>query len=117
MLTLTDIFLLVGIVFVGAAAQLCLKKGADAGKTSHFLQSFFQPWVLIGVTLMITNMLALVWVLRYLPLTLVMPATSLIYVFVPSGAMLLFKERLQTRFWFGALLIVVGIMVIAAGRR
>ena len=112
-MTLPDVFLLIGIAFVGAVAQLCLKRGAELSKQGHFLKSFFKPWVLSGITLLMVNMLGLIWVLRRLPLTLVMPITALLYILVPAGALLLFKERLRPLFWFGALLIAAGIIVIA----
>jgi len=111
MLTLMDGLLLTGIAFVGAVAQLCLKRGADLGRPGHFLRSLFQPWVVMGIILMIANVLAFVWILRRLPLTTVIPVTALVYVLVPTGALLLFKERLRPQFWLGALLIMVGIAV------
>ena len=113
MLTLADGLSLTGIAFVGAAAQLCLKRGADLGGPGHFLRSLFQPWVIMGVMLMIANVLAMIWILRRLSLTTVIPITALVYVLVPTGALLLFKERLRPQFWIGALLIMVGIAVIA----
>ena len=112
MLTVTDALLLVGLAFVGAAAQLCLKQGANQSRPGYFLRSLFRPWVLIGVLLMVANMLTLTWILRRLPLTAVVPVTAVVYVLVPVGALLFFKERLQPRFWLGALLIAAGIVVI-----
>jgi len=114
MLTLPDTLLLLGLAFLGAAAQLCLKRGANLRGSGHFLRSLFQPWVMAGAALMAANALAMVWVLRRLPLTLAIAITSLVYVLVPMGALLFFKEKLLPRFWFGALLIVTGIIVIAA---
>jgi drug/metabolite transporter (DMT)-like permease len=113
MLTFADAILLAGIAFMGAIAQLCFKRGANLGRSGHFIRSLLHPWIIIGVVLMAANMLALVWILRRLPLTSVMPATALVYVFVPIGALFFFGERLHIRFWLGALLIVVGIAVIA----
>lgn len=114
MLTLLDSLLLVGIACVGAAAQLCLKRGANLTKAGHFLQSLFRPWVIAGAVLMAANMLAMIWMLRRLPLTVVIPLTALVYVLVPTGALVFFGERLRARFWLGALLIGAGIVVVAA---
>ena len=114
MLTVMDGLLLTGIALVGAAAQLCLKRGADLGGAGHFLRSLFRPWVIMGVMLTGANMLALVWILRRLPLTSVLPVTALVYVLVPVGAFFFFGERLRPWFWGGALLIMGGVVVIAA---
>ena len=113
MLTLMDILLLIGIALIGATAQLCLKQGADSRRSSNFIRSIFQPWILTGAALMAANILALIWILRRLPLTLVMPVTALVYILVPIGAFLFFKERMLPRFWFGAVFIVTGIVIIA----
>jgi drug/metabolite transporter (DMT)-like permease len=114
MLTITDGLLLAGLAFLGAAAQLCLKRGADLGRPGHFVQSLFRPWVVTGVALMATNMLVIIWILRRLPLTSVMPITALIYALVPMGASLFFGEKLRPKFWLGAFLIMAGIIMSAA---
>jgi|GEM_PF-3039082 len=113
MLTLADILLLIGLAFLGATAQLCFKRGANLGGSGNFLRSLFQPWVITGAVLMAANTLVMVWALRRLPLTSAIAITSLAYVLVPTGAFLFFKERLLPLFWFGALLIITGIVVIA----
>ena len=114
MLTAADGLLLAGMAFVGAAAQLCLKRGADLGRAGHFALSFFRPWVIAGVLLLAANMLIMVWMLRRLPLTAVLPVTAFVYILVPIGAFVFFGERPQPLFWFGACLIVAGIAVAAA---
>ncbi|MDR2475379.1 MAG: EamA family transporter [Bacteroidales bacterium] len=113
MLSLTGIFLLTGLAGIGAAAQLCLKRGADQGRTERFLQALFRPYVFAGLFLTGVNMLALVWILRRLPLTSVIPMMALVYVLVPVGALFFFEEKLRPRFWTGALLIVTGIIITA----
>jgi drug/metabolite transporter (DMT)-like permease len=112
MLTVPDIFLLTGVALVGAAAQLCLKLGALPHRPVG-PGMFLQPCVFLGILLLLTNVLALVWVMRRLPLTLVMPLTALTHVFVPAGAAVFFRESLKRRFWTGALLLVAGVGIIA----
>jgi drug/metabolite transporter (DMT)-like permease len=69
--------------------------------------------VITGIVLLTADTLALVWMLRRLPLTSVIPVTALVYVLVPIGAHVFFREKLRPRFWFGVLLIVAGVTIIA----
>jgi len=103
---------LVGIAVLGALAHLCLKQGAVRRKAAwHSL--FLQPWTVLGVALMGAGVILTSLMLRKYPLTLVMPLTALIYIFVPLGSMLFLKEQQRPQFWAGAVFIVTGIAIIS----
>jgi hypothetical protein len=106
--------ILVGLAVVASLAHLCLKLGALKRRKGSIVSFFFQPWVMAGVALTGINAIALSLVMRTLPLTVVMPLTSLIYIFVPLGAVLFFKEKVKTQFWGGGLLIIAGIAVLSS---
>ena len=103
---------LIGLAIVLSSAHMCLKLGALKRRKGSIVSFFFQPWVVAGVVLTAFNAIALSYVMRSLPLTVVMPLTSLIYIFVPLGAVLVFKEKVKPQFWAGGLLIIVGIAVL-----
>ena len=104
--------MLVGLAAIGAVAHLCLKAGAQKRRPGSFWSFFFQPWIVAGVALTGLNAIAVSAIMRFLPLTVVMPLTSLIYIFVPIGAMLVFKEKVKPKFWGGGILILIGIVIL-----
>jgi EamA-like transporter family. len=112
MIDLATLAILVGLAMVGAMAHLCLKYGAQKRRPGSFISFFFHPGVVAGVALTAFNSVALSAIMRSLPLTVVMPTTSLVYIFVPLGAVLVFKEKVKPRFWGGGFLIIAGIAVL-----
>lgn len=105
---------LIGLALVLSSAHICLKLGALKRRQGSVISFFFQPWVVAGVALTAFYAVALSYVMRSLPLTVVMPLTSLIYIFVPLGAVLVFKEKVKPRFWAGGVLIIVGIAALSS---
>lgn len=113
MLNAVQIGVLLATSVLSASAQLCFKKGAEGGKGGGILRILDQPWLLLGIILMVINVLAFTWVLRKVPLTAAMPFVALVYVLVPLGARYFFSEHLLPRFWIGVLLIGGGILLTA----
>lgn len=112
MLTGQQIGLLLGVTALSALAQLCLKQGArTCGK--GLLSMALQPWVWLGIGLMVLSVLTYAWILRQAPLTAAMPFAALVYVLVPIGARSFFAETLLPRFWAGVLLIGCGVILTA----
>ncbi|MDR1243415.1 MAG: hypothetical protein LBM00_11655 [Deltaproteobacteria bacterium] len=112
MLTVTELLLLLFLAVIGAVSQLCLKRAANTRRPGNVLDFMFSPWVVAGVSLMLGNILALTVLMRRLPLTLVMPLTAMVYVFVPFGGKFFFHEKLKRSFWLGCIGIVLGISMI-----
>lgn len=98
---------------MAASSQLCLKRGSMQVCGKGFADQLFQPWLWLGVMLMLCNILIFTWVLRQVPLTTAMPFAALVYVLVPLGAQHFFSEYLLPRFYIGVLLIAVGVALSA----
>ena len=112
MLTALQIGSLLGMTALSALAQLSLKQGArTCGK--GLLSVALQPWVWLGIGLMVLSVLIYAWILRQTPLTAAMPFAALVYVLVPIGARSFFAETLLPRFWAGVLLIGCGVILTA----
>lgn len=107
--TLMDFMAMLGIALMGACAQLFLKKAS--GAETSFIRTILNIWTISGITLMLACTLWTASLLRSLPLTVVLPVTSLIYIFVPLGARLLFNEKVSKRFWVGGFCLIVGIII------
>ena len=63
--------------------------------------------VLYGITI-----LAWVWVLRTMPLSVAYSAVALVFVLVPGLAIWLFKEPVTPQFAIGAVLIAAGVCLV-----
>lgn len=112
MLTGLQIGLLLAMSALSALAQLCLKQGARTCGNG-LLSMALQPWVWLGIGLMVLSVLIYAWILRQAPLTAAMPFAALVYVLVPIGARSSFAETLLPRFWAGVLLIGCGVVLTA----
>jgi drug/metabolite transporter (DMT)-like permease len=115
MITFNQVLLFSGVILIAllvAGSHLCIKKGASAQNKhkSCRLNKWF--WTLTGIFLNVAAFLCQILILRHLPLIVVYPIGSLVYILVPLGALYLLKERLKPRFWVGACAIIVGVCVI-----
>ena len=105
------------VVAANVGGQLLFKMAADQVKDENNLASLLlrlptipAMWgavILYGVTI-----LAWVWVLRVMPLSVAYSAVALVFVLVPILAVWLFKEQLSPQFLIGTALIVVGVCLV-----
>lgn len=100
----TEIVQCLAAVLSSTLSQLCIKASSAAAHRGLAL-----GWLGCAVALLFGSVVLAVLVLRSLPLSRLMPFAALAYVLVPLGAHVVFGERLTTRFWWGALCIVVGV--------
>lgn len=95
-----------------ATGQLLFKVGANYLHESGTFFCFrvavvlFFAFSLYGVTT-----IGWVWVLQKVDLGKVYPLMALAFVFVPVGSYFLFGERFHIHYFFGVVLILIGIMV------
>ena len=113
--TALSLSLALATVFLNGAAQLLLRGAATRGADPT------QPLTLLKSPMFITALFAygasvLTWtaVLRKVPLTVATPFVALAYVVVPVAAKLIFDDELAPRMVLGMLLVVVGVVVVAA---
>ena len=102
-------FLLLLMTMLGTVAAVFFKKAA--GK--EILKSFFDVNLYIGVFLYLIAAVLNVYILKYLDYSLVLPMTSLTYIWTVLVSYLVFKEKIVKQKLFGVLLILVGAVFIA----
>ncbi|WP_310531762.1 EamA family transporter [Novosphingobium sp.] len=117
-MTNNQVAALLGISALLAAGQTLFKfaamrlKGAGEASSNLFglalIPSFWLALVLYGL-----GTLLWIYILQTVPLSRAYPFMALAFVMVPLLAVLLFSERLNLTYAFGALLIVAGVVVTA----
>ena len=117
-MTLRKYLVLVAMVVFGSLGDLFLKHGMNSlGPISlhdwpHAITALFNPWVALGVVLLIGFFAAYSSALSWADLTYVMPATSLGYVFIAVLSVFILHENVSLTRWIGILLISSGVAVI-----
>jgi drug/metabolite transporter (DMT)-like permease len=116
--SLRKYLVLVAMVVFGSLGDLLLKRGMNAvGHISihdwtHAITALFNPWVAVGVLLLIGFFAAYSSALSWADLTYVMPATSLGYVFIALLSVFVLHENVSVTRWIGIILISSGVAVI-----
>ena len=105
------------VVASNVGGQLLFKLAADQVKTETNLAAMLvrllavpAMWgaiLLYGITI-----IAWVWVLRTVPLSIAYSAVALVFVLVPLLAIWLFREPLSPQLAIGTALIVAGVVVV-----
>ncbi|MEO8026622.1 MAG: EamA family transporter [Bryobacteraceae bacterium] len=112
----TLVFALI-VIFSNAFGDLFLKIGMqqDTAKlTSAFsyIAVIFQPFVALGVVLLIVWMLSRMALLSWADLSFVLPVTALGYVAVAVLGRVFLNEHISAKHWAGILLIVAGVAIV-----
>jgi drug/metabolite transporter (DMT)-like permease len=102
------------------AGEVLLAKGArgvaDTAIT-HGVLGFMGPlasgWTWIGIISYITSLVAWLYVLRFVPLSIAFPLISVVHVMVPTASHLFLHETIPPRLWAGVGMIFLGVLVIA----
>lgn len=105
------------VVAANVGGQLLFKLAADrvAGETSlggMAVRLVSVPAMWGALVLYAITILAWVWVLRTVPLSIAYSAVALVFVFVPLLAAWLFKEPLTLQFALGTALIGAGVLLV-----
>jgi len=77
-----------------------------------YLEAFLNPWVLMGVSLLILWLLSHMALLSWADLSYVLPVTSIGYVLVALAGRFLLHEAISAPRWAGILLIVLGVALV-----
>lgn len=80
-----------------------------------YLGMLFQPWVALGVALLILWQLSRLTLLSWADLSYVLPVTSVGYVVVALIGKLLLSEAITPRRWAGIVLIMAGVALVSIG--
>ena len=120
-MTFRKYLVLAGITIFSTAGDSLLARGMkDLGGVSlHNLSGLFlailNPWVTLGILLLLAFFACYMSALSWADLTYVLPATSLGYVLVAFIAHFAFHEQISPTRWFGIALIAAGVGFVAAG--
>jgi uncharacterized membrane protein len=79
------------------------------------LAAIFNPWVSLGITLLILWVLTRMALLSWADLTYVLPVTSFGYVVSAVLGRMFLQEHITGWRWAGTLLIVAGTVLVGAG--
>jgi uncharacterized membrane protein len=120
-LTCRKYLILAGVTLFSAVGDTLLSRGMkEVGNLSlhhipHILLAISNPWVAIGIALLISFFACYANALSWADLTYVLPATSIGYIILAFIAKYALHEHISTARWLGIALISMGVGVVAAG--
>jgi uncharacterized membrane protein len=77
-----------------------------------YIRPLFDPWVALGVSLLIVWMLSQMALLSWADLSYVLPVTSVGYVLAAVAGRLFLHERISAARWSGIALIMLGVVLV-----
>jgi len=78
-----------------------------------YIEALFNPWVAMGVALLILWMLSQMALLSWADLSYVLPVTSIGYVLAALCGRLFLGEQISWKRWAGILLIMAGVALVS----
>src|SRR5271156_4561795 len=112
---------LCAVMVLGACGNVALSRGMKQGpkiSPSNWTAVFSalqNPWVIVGIVLLIGFMAAYLTALSWADLTYVLPATALSYIVIAILAVTFLHEKIASKQWVGILLIASGVGVVSGG--
>ena len=107
------------VVLSNAFGDFFMKRGlpdsAQLASPIDYVSALFQPWVALGVVLLVLWQLSRMALLSWADLSYVVPVTSIGYVVVALIGKLLLNEAITTKRWAGILLIMAGVALVSGG--
>ena len=120
-MTVRKYLILLAVTVFGACGDVCLARGMrDFGAVttanwSQLLTALLDPWVVVGICLLILFFCSYLTALSWADLTYVLPATALSYVLMALLAKIFLHENVTLEHWLGVGLITVGVGFVATG--
>nr|WP_023625215.1 EamA family transporter [Clostridium tyrobutyricum] len=102
---------LVCMTIIGAFAGFSLKKSTS--QSSSIFKVILSKWFYIGSFLYLMGALLNIYVLKFLPYTVVLPMTSLTYIWTMIISFYLLKEKITFKKILGVMLILIGAFLIS----
>lgn len=107
------------VVLSNAFGDFFMKRGipdsASLSTPLEYVAVLFQPWVALGVVLLIVWQMSRMALLSWADLSYVLPVTSIGYVVVALIGKLLLHEDISGRRWAGIVLIMAGVALVGSG--
>ena len=101
---------LVFMTFIGSVASLFLKKASGSNGIKSMLVNLN---IYIGGLLYLLSAVLNIWILRFLDYSVVLPLTSLTYVWTMIISHLILKEKITIKKILGVVLILVGAVIVS----
>jgi drug/metabolite transporter (DMT)-like permease len=120
-LTFRKYLVLAGITVFSTAGDSLLARGmkelgnVSLHNLSGLLLAVTNPWVTLGILLLLAFFTCYMSALSWADLTYVLPASSLGYVLVALVARFAFHEEISFSRWLGIAMIAAGVGFVAAG--
>lgn len=110
-------FLILVIVFATVGSDLLqsfeMKRSGAGGSVKRSVGALARPLLILSIVLLAISFFAFVKVLSMAPVSFVVPATAITYVFDAILARFLLGEHVDLKRWAGILLLIVGIGIIS----
>ena len=107
------------VVLSNAFGDFFMKRGlpdtARLNTPLEYVTMLFQPWVTLGVLLLIVWQLSRMALLSWADLSYVLPVTSVGYVLVALIGRVLLNEAITPTRWAGIVLIMAGVALVSGG--
>jgi drug/metabolite transporter (DMT)-like permease len=107
------------VVLSNAFGDFFMKRGMPDGAALatpfDYIAILFQPWVALGVVLLVVWQLSRMALLSWADLSYVLPVTSIGYVIVALLGKFALNEAIGPRRWAGVVLIMAGVALVGAG--
>ncbi|HEV3197536.1 MAG TPA: EamA family transporter [Bryobacteraceae bacterium] len=105
------------VVLSNVFGNFFMKRGmpAELPTPLAYITVLFQPWVSLGVFLLILWMLSRMALLSWADLSYVLPVTSVGYVLVALVGRVLLNEQITSKRWAGIVLIMAGVALVSGG--
>jgi len=105
------------VVLSNVFGNFFMKRGMPAQLATplEYITVLFQPWVALGVLLLLLWMLSRMALLSWADLSYVLPVTSIGYVLVALAGKLFLNEQITPLRWAGIVLIVAGVALVSGG--
>ena len=120
-MTIGKYLVLIAIVVCSTLGDYFLKVGMNQVGTvrpedpMHLIFALANPWIILGIVVLIAFFVSFVTALSWADLSYVMPATALGYVLTALLSATLLHEHVSIYRWTGVILISVGVGVVTAG--
>lgn len=120
-MTLRKYLVLAGVALFGALGDVALSHGmkrVGAISLERWTETFTalaNPWVILGILLLLAFFAAYLTALSWADLTYVLPATAIGYVLVALLSVWLLGETVTVMRWIGVLLVSAGVGFVARG--
>jgi drug/metabolite transporter (DMT)-like permease len=112
------IILTLVVVFSNVIGNFSLSRGmrgvgpAAFGSPLGYIEVLFNPWVALGVCLLLTWTLSQMLLLSWADLSYVLPVTSIGYVLTAMAGRVILHEEISPARWAGVLLIMAGVALV-----